>query len=42
MPLAFITSATIRNIRITSSSLPPDRPIADWLVKKGRIGSGNG
>ena len=33
MPLPFITSATIRNIRITSSSMPLVRPIADWLVK---------
>ena len=34
-----MTSATIRNMRITSSSLPPDRPIVDWLVKKGSIAS---
>ena len=35
MPLAFITSATIRNIRIVSSSSPPDRPIVNWVVEKG-------
>ena len=33
MPLPFITSATIRNIRITSSSPQPESPITDWLVK---------
>ena len=34
-----MTSATIRNMRITISSLPPDRPIVVWLVKKGSIAS---
>ena len=42
MPLAFITSAMTRNIRITSSSPPPVRPIADWVVEKGTSGSGLG
>ena len=39
MPLAFITSATTRNIRITTSSVPPERPIAVWVVRKGKSGS---
>jgi hypothetical protein len=38
MPLAFITSATTRNIRITSSSLPP-KPIVAWVVVNGTSGS---
>ena len=42
MPLAFMTSAVTRNIRITISSLPLFRPIADWLVEKGTSGSGRG
>ena len=35
MPLLLSTSATIRNIRITSSSLPPDRPMVNWETEKG-------
>ena len=42
MPLAFMTSAVTRNIRITISSLPLLRPIADWVVEKGTSGSGRG
>lgn len=42
MPLAFMTSAVTRNIRITISSLPLLRPIADWEVEKGTSGSGRG
>ena len=42
MPLALRTSAVTRNIRITSSSSPPVRPIVDWVVLKGTRGSGVG
>ena len=42
IPLALIASATTRNIRITSSSSPLVRPIADWVVLKGTSASAVG
>ena len=39
MPLAFITSATMRNIRMTMSSVAPERPIVVWVVRNGNSGS---
>jgi hypothetical protein len=38
MPLAFITSATTRNIRITRNSGVP-KPIVAWVVVNGTSGS---
>ena len=42
MPLAFRISAVTRNIRITSSSPPPVRPIVDWVVVNGTRALGLG
>ena len=42
MPLLLSTSATIRNIRITRSSPPPERPIVNCETENGTKASVRG